>query len=204
MPLSYFQRYRMEARPAVVAADPALPAGYRFVAWDAARLEEHAEAKHESFRDEVDARVFDCLGQRDGCRRLLEKISTKPGFLAQATWLIEYVAGPADAPHKREPCGTIQGSVVTPRMGAIHNLGVTPLHRGRGLGRALVAMAMQGFLQAGVPRVYLEVTTENTAAVRLYQRLGFQRVRTTYKAVETPLDAAGKPSRVPLSSSRFA
>jgi ribosomal protein S18 acetylase RimI-like enzyme len=32
--------------------------------------------------------------------------------------------------------------------------------------------------------VSLEVTVENAGAVRLYQRLGFRRVRTVYKVVD--------------------
>ncbi len=32
--------------------------------------------------------------------------------------------------------------------------------------------------------MHLEVTTDNTAAIRLYERLGFKRVRVVYKAAE--------------------
>ena len=44
--------------------------------------------------------------------------------------------------------------------------------------------ALNGFRQAGLRRVYLEVTAQNQNALRLYKRLGFTRVRTVYKAVE--------------------
>ncbi|MEM6654173.1 MAG: GNAT family N-acetyltransferase [Planctomycetota bacterium] len=195
MSLTYYKRYRMEARPASFARrGGSLPDGYRFVAWSGSLVDDHAEAKHESFRGELDGRVFECLSRREGCRELMAKIASKDAFLPEVTWLIEYVAGP----HKREPCGTIQGTRVTPRMGAIHNVGVTPLHRGRGLGAALVVMAMQGFLQAGVPKVYLEVTAENEAAVQMYKKLGFRRVRTLYKAVDLGdpvLQASGSSNR---------
>ena len=54
-------------------------------------------------------------------------------------------------------------------IGAIQNLGVVPEYRGQGLGRALVRQALEGFYQAGLRRAYLEVTAENSAAVRLYR-----------------------------------
>lgn len=181
MSFTYFKRYRMEARPAVPSgASRELPEGYRFVPWSESLLDDHADAKHDSFAEELDATLFDCLADRQGCRQLLQRISSKSTFLPQATWLVEYVV----ARHKREACGTIQGTIVTPRLGAIHNVGVTPLHRGRGIGAALVAMALAGFQQAGVQKVYLEVTAENDNALQLYKRLGFRRVRTLYRAVD--------------------
>src|SRR5438876_101155 len=82
--------------------------------------------------------------------------------------------------------GTIQGVVQTGQWGAVQNVGVAPEHRGRGLGRALVLKSLSGFRTAGVPRVYLEVTARNTAAVQLYRSLGFRLARTTYKAVDRP------------------
>src|SRR5262249_6582804 len=119
-------------------------------------------------------------GDEMGCYRLMEEISEKEGFLPQATWLAAYL-GDRDKP---EVCGTIQGIQVSNRLGGIQNVGITPDHRRRGLGTALITAALAGFQQIGLPRVYLEVTAENDQAVRLYKRLGFQRTKTLYKAVE--------------------
>jgi hypothetical protein len=63
-------------------------------------------------------------------------------------------------------------------------VGTTPEHRNRGIGKALVAKALCGFQMAGINRVYLEVTAQNSGAVRLYRRIGFRHVKTVYKAVE--------------------
>ena len=63
-------------------------------------------------------------------------------------------------------------------------MGITPEYRNRGLGTALLYQSLEGFRRAGVARVYLEVTAENTGAMRLYRRLGFVTVKTVYKAVE--------------------
>ncbi len=159
---------------------PALPPGYRLVPWSPERICDHAEAKHLSFEGELDAQLFDCLASLEGCERLMREISLKDGFLPEATWLLEYVAGP----HKVEPCGTIQGLRVSPRAGGIQNVGVAPLHRGRGLGSSLVVAAMVGFQQQGLSKACLEVTAQNEGAIRLYQNLGFFRTKTQYKAVE--------------------
>jgi len=182
MDLTYFKRYRMEID--LVGqdfSDVELPPGYRFLSWDDALLDTFALAKYESFRDEIDANVFPCLGDLDGCKRLMGQISRKPGFVPEATWLIAYAAPDLENP---EYCGTIQGLRSQDGMGAVQNIGITPGHRGRGLGTRLLFRALQGFRQAGLDRVYLEVTAQNDGAVRLYRRLGFSTAKTVFKAAE--------------------
>ncbi len=171
----------MEADLGRSLVPPPLSEGYRYVAWSSSRLKEHAETKYLSFRDEVDSSVFDCLGYAAGCYGLMEAIVQKPGFLPEATWLIDYTPRP-DA--EAEPCGTIQGIRLSPHCGGIQNVGVTPWHRNRGLGQALVQTAMFGFQSHGQKRVQLEVTAQNVPAIRIYESLGFRRVKTVYKAVE--------------------
>jgi ribosomal protein S18 acetylase RimI-like enzyme len=156
-----------------------VPPGYRLVAWQPEWLAEHAEAKYRSFRSEIDADIFSCLSELNGCYRLMEEISQKEGFLPEATWLAVYKAG-----DEVEYCGTIQGIRATHKYGAIQNVGITPAHRGQGVGTALIHAALMGFQQSGLPRAYLEVTAQNERAVRLYKRLGFRRTKTLYKAVE--------------------
>jgi ribosomal protein S18 acetylase RimI-like enzyme len=182
MSVSYFKRYRMEIDLRGRALGPVLlPPGYRLVPWRDDSLAEHAEAKYQSFRDEIDADVFTCLGELTGCYRLMEEISQREGFLPEATWLAAYTGAGG---RSLEYCGTIQGIRASHKYGGIQNVGVTPIHRGRGIGTALVAAALVGFQQAGLPRAYLEVTAQNDRAVRLYKRLGFRRTKTLFKAVE--------------------
>jgi ribosomal protein S18 acetylase RimI-like enzyme len=69
-------------------------------------------------------------------------------------------------------------------MGAVQNLGIVPHHRGRRIGTALMMLALEGFRKNNLNRVFLEVTANNVRAVRLYRRLGFRVVKTTYRAVE--------------------
>lgn len=158
-----------------------LPERYRLVPWDESMLPIHAETKYHSFRSEIDANVFPCLGEHEGCLRLMHEISQKDGFLPGATWLVAYDWRAGQPP---EYCGTIQGIRDRHGYGAVQNLGIVPEHRGRGLGSGLLLAAMHGFRAAGLSRAFLEVTAQNVGAIRLYHRLGFGKVRTLYKAVE--------------------
>src|SRR5262249_57801049 len=107
---------------------PPLPGGYSLVPWEAPLLEVHAEVKFRSFADEIDAIVFPSLGSRPGCHSLMREISRKIGFCPEATWLVTCPG---------EYCGTVQGIREHSGLGAIQNLGITPAHRGRGLGTVL-------------------------------------------------------------------
>jgi ribosomal protein S18 acetylase RimI-like enzyme len=207
MALTYFKRFRMEFDLARLdGRRDRLPEGYRFVPWHVGLIEAHATTKYESFRQEIDANVFSCLGEYDGCYRLMTEISRKEGFLPQATWLLAYTepSGDVEASSDADPwgrrgydslttgvnsggtvfCGTVQGIEDRFGYGAIQNLGIVPEHRGRGLGSVLLMKALEGFRRAGLKRAYLEVTAQNDGAVRLYRRLGFVKARTVYKAVE--------------------
>jgi GNAT superfamily N-acetyltransferase len=182
MGLTCFKRYRMEVSLAGRDLGRShLPSGYWFLPWDPSQLEAHAEAKYNSFRAEIDSNVFPCLGELSGCHRLMHEIRQKEGFLPGATWLLAYREKPGAAV---DYCGTIQGIRDAAGMGAIQNLGVTPEHRGQGLGRALLINALTGFQQAGLKQAFLEVTAQNAGAIHLYQQIGFVHSRTVYKAVE--------------------
>ncbi len=182
MPVAYFQRYRMrydlwQGLPDLTQA----PENYRFGRWNPKLLHHHAEVKFRSFRNELDANVFPCLGDADGCLRLMKEISSRQGFVPQATWLVQY-HDPQTG--NIENCGTVQGLRSQKDVGAIQNIGIVAGHRGHGLGAQLMNRCLHGFQEAGVRFVTLEVTSHNTGAVRLYQRIGFRVLKTVFKSVE--------------------
>ena len=190
MESTYFKRFRMEVdliRERRWLA-PRLPSGFEFVPWNEALLDVHARTKFSAFRNEIDAVVFPCLGRLEGCRRLMREIRRKPGFLPEATWLVaRRLPARSQAAARFTPlewCGTIQGVIDRAGLGSIQNVGILPAARGLGLGSSLISEALAGFRDAGVRRATLEVTAENTAAIRLYHRLGFRRTKTLYKNVE--------------------
>jgi len=186
MGLTYFKRFRMEIDLAAWQAPLAeVPRGYALVPWEETDAAAHADAKYLSFHQELDASVFPCLATREGCLRLMREISCKRRFVPQATWLVVARGRGGGAAGRVQNCGTVQGILDSGNgYGAIQNLGIAPEHRGLGLGTALLCAALEGFRRLRLGRVYLEVTAQNDAAVRLYGRVGFRRARTAYRAVE--------------------
>jgi len=177
--LTYFKRFRMEIDLSEPLAAVSLPNGFEFVPWKEQILSQHADVKFLSFRFEVDANVFPCLGNSEGCYRLMREISMRDNFLPEATWLVDF-----DDLDQKRPIATVQGVQDRDGNGSIQNLGVVPEFRGMGIGAILLLKALQGFRQRGLPRAFLEVTSQNIGAIRLYERLGFRVTSTVYKAVE--------------------
>jgi len=75
----------------------------------------------------------------------------------------------------------------------ILNLCVSEPWRCRGIGRRLLGVLIERAAAAGMAEAFLEVRPSNTAAIRLYQSLGFEQVgmrRGYYQAVGGREDAA--------------
>lgn len=179
-----FKRFRMHIElsdtnwPATVLSE-----AFEWIPWCPDLLETHAEVKYQSFHKELDSQVFPCLGNLEGCLQLMKEISSKSTFRPEATWLVAQ----RNSSGNLEYCGTIQGLMTEPGLGTIQNLGVVPIFRGQGLGRALLCKALQGFKRCGANKVSLEVTSDNITALGLYQSVGFHKTRTVYKASEANL-----------------
>lgn len=183
MSQTYFKRYKMEISLRHGPHRLSVPTGYQLLPWSEHLLEAHASVKYRSFCDELDSQVFPCLGEESGCRRLMGEIAAKQGFVPAATWLAVY----PNPNGSIDFCGTIQGIRDQFGRGGIQNLGVTPEHRGNGLGSSLLNHALVGFRHAAVRSVHLEVTAKNSGAVRLYRNMGFRHIKTVYKSVEVAM-----------------
>lgn len=178
----YFKRFRMATElQSAGRSESRLPSGFSVLPWSTGLIRDHARAKFESFRDEVDASVFPCLGRKESCLQLMRDLSARADFVPAATWLAVF-QGPND--RKAVPVGTIQGLRTDASHGAIQNIGIVPAFRSLGLGTILIRRALEGFASVGCRTATLEVTVQNFGAIRLYQRLGFQRTETVFKVGE--------------------
>ena len=185
MQISYFKRYRMQIDLQEFAdfPEPSLLPGFSLHPWDDSLVEAHAHAKYLSFQNEIDCNVFPCLGDADGCERLMNEISSRSGFVPEATWLLTWT----DPVNERtQSIGTVQGIREQIDVGSIQNIGITTAFRGKGLGTAIVLKSLAGFAKVGVRFVTLEVTANNSRAHRLYERLGFKILKVVFKSAEIP------------------
>ena len=182
MTVTYFKRYRMQfdLRDGCLEC-PEIAENYSVEPWSCEILKSHAVAKYQSFREELDSNVFPCLGDSEGCLKLMKEISCRQGFISAATWLVNHT-DPVSG--RIEHCGTVQGIRDQPDVGSIRNLGISPNHRSKGLGTVLLAKCLEGFKEAGIKFVNLEVTAQNLGAIRLYERVGFRTLRTVFKSID--------------------
>lgn len=60
------------------------------------------------------------------------------------------------------------------RRGWINSFAVDPVHRKRGIGRALVVEAERLLHAAGCPKINLQVRPDNEGVVEFYRRLGYE------------------------------
>lgn len=60
-------------------------------------------------------------------------------------------------------------------IGEVYVLGVDPATQGSGLGRSLTVAGLRHLSEAGCQQVMLYVEADNAPAVKIYQRLGFER-----------------------------
>jgi ribosomal-protein-alanine N-acetyltransferase len=89
--------------------------------------------------------------------------------------------------------GVVAGYVVAQSaadQGEILNLGVAPVYRRQGIGRALVEGVRALLVARGVRQVYLEVRESNAVARRLYQSLGFNEVARRARYYRRPAEDA--------------
>jgi ribosomal-protein-alanine N-acetyltransferase len=90
------------------------------------------------------------------------------------------------AAEERRIAGFLVARTLAPDEHELLNLAVDPLHRRRGIARALV----KALLTAASGAVFLEVRESNRHARNLYKSMGFQEVSLRKNYYDNPLEAA--------------
>jgi len=145
--------------------------------WSERRQDEAADVIASAYQGHIDSQINDQYRSSAGARRFLTNIVQYPGcgsFFSPASYLAEdRTSGTL--------CGLCLASLVADGVGHITQVGVSPAHRGTGLGYELLRRSLLSLAARGCRTVSLTVTTANQQAVRLYEQLGF-RTRRTFSA----------------------
>lgn len=95
-------------------------------------------------------------------------------------------------------CGGIQ--LFDTEYGELKRMYVRPPFRGLGFGKLLVDHLTDHARTHGIGLLRLETGIHQTAAIRLYERLGFQRIRPFGDYIEDPLSLCYEKRILPLPS----
>ncbi len=72
----------------------------------------------------------------------------------------------------------------------LRNIAIDPLHRRKGLARALLAAGVRTLQESGVGRIFLEVRASNQPALAFYRAAGFQLLYTRHDYYHDPAEDA--------------
>jgi ribosomal protein S18 acetylase RimI-like enzyme len=156
-------------------------AGLRIEPWtdrafdSAARLIQLAYAAH------VDSEINDQYRSEAGSLKFLRNIVLLPGcgqFVPEASFLVRPANGDP-------PIAMILTSTVDAGVGHTTQLCVMPGYQGHGIGRQLMERSIEALQRRNYESLSLTVTSVNTRAVGLYERLGFRTIKTCAAGVWT-------------------
>jgi ribosomal protein S18 acetylase RimI-like enzyme len=173
--LRAFRRQFMSAPLDRVATLPASSAARSlwFESWREERQDEVSQLIASAYQGHVDSEINDQYRSPSGARRFLQNIVQYPGcgaFFHPAS-LVAF-----DARTERI-CGVVLSSLVGEETGHITQICVSKEARGSGVGYELLRRCLLTMFEWGSKRVSLTVTSSNTRAIEMYQRMGFRILR---------------------------
>jgi ribosomal protein S18 acetylase RimI-like enzyme len=141
--------------------------------WGEFRQEETARLIASAYQGHIDSEINDQYRTAGGARRFLMNIVQYPGCGAFFSGGSFAASGAKD----HLLCGVCLASRVAPASGHITQVCVAPSRQGTGLGYELLRRSLMALAAHGCRTVSLTVTASNFAAIRLYERMGFRKVR---------------------------
>ena len=156
-----------------------LPSGLRLERWDDRYFEPCARLIHAAYAGHIDSEINDQYRNESGALRFLKNIILLPGcgqFRADASFVVR-------PPSSERLVAAVLTSCVSHGVGHTTQICVLPGYQGQGLGKRLMAAAVQALRSTRFHALSLTVTSANTSAVKLYERLGFHTVKMFSAAV---------------------
>ncbi|NYF79371.1 GNAT family N-acetyltransferase [Granulicella arctica] len=147
-----------------------LPQEIELRRWSNGDYQQAAELIHMAYADHIDAQVNDQYRSLHGSLRFLHNIIRFPGcgvFASESSWVL-----------RERNTQTLVGIVLCSDVGGavahITQLCIAPAWRGHGLAKMMMQCCAEYLRRDGFQAITLTVTTGNTAAVSLYEQLGFE------------------------------
>jgi len=160
------------ARAKLPAAPPSSP-GLLLERWDDRQFGACARLIQLAYANHTDGEINDQYRSEAGALKFLKNIIILPGcgqFLAPASFVLR-------APHSHELIGVILTSTVAPGTGHTTQICIMPGYQRRGLGQRLIGATIAALRERGCSALSLTVTSSNTNAVQLYDRIGFHTIK---------------------------
>ncbi len=148
-------------------------AGLRLAKWHDRYFESCARLIFLAYANHVDGDINDQYRSRAGALRFLKNIILLPGcgqFIPGASFVLH-------EPGSDELIGAVLASEVSPGVGHTTQICVQPGYQGHGIGRMLMLASAEALRSMKFKELTLTVTAENHTAVRLYEKLGFETIK---------------------------
>jgi ribosomal protein S18 acetylase RimI-like enzyme len=154
-------------------AAPSTNSGLRLDRWHDRYFEPCAKLIYLAYANHIDGDINDQYRSRHGALKFLKNIILLPGcgqFQPNASFVLRH-------PGSEDLVGAVLTSEVSAGVGHTTQICVQPGFQGHGLGRTLMQTAAEALRTQHFKELSLTVTADNRTAVRLYERLGFNTIR---------------------------
>jgi ribosomal protein S18 acetylase RimI-like enzyme len=147
--------------------------GLRLARWNDRYFEPSAKLIYLAYANHVDGEINDQYRSRAGALKFLKNIILLPGcgqFVPGASFVLH-------DPGSDELVAAVLTSEVSSGVGHTTQICVLPGFQGHGIGRMLMQTSAEALRSMKFRELTLTVTSDNRTAVQLYEKLGFQTIK---------------------------
>ncbi len=156
-----------------------VPEGLRLERWDDGHFEACARLIAQAYANHIDSEINDQYRSEAGALKFLKNIVILPGcgqFLPEASFVVRAEAS-------SELTAAVLTSTVSMGVGHTTQICVVPAFQGQRLGQRLMDASIRALKSLRYHALSLTVTSQNSGAVRLYEKMGFLVVKKFAAAV---------------------